>query len=160
MPLSRLEQYLSFNQVDYKRIIHVLAYTSQRIASSAHVSGYDMAKTVILKADGRFIMAVVPASSAVDMNQLKRNAGFSNLRMATEHEFKDLFLDCEVGAMPPFGNLYNIEVYIAEPLTHDTLIAFNAGSHTELIQITYSDFHRLVKPHVLKFTSGMGNYQA
>ncbi len=160
MPLSRLEEYLSSNKVDYKRIIHGLAYTSQRTAASAHVSGYDLAKSVILKADGKFVMAVVPASSNVDLNQLKKTLGLNEIRLATEHEFKDLFKDCEVGAMPPFGNLYNIDVYIAEPLTHDTLIAFNACSHTELIQMTYADFHRLVQPRVLKFTTGFKNFQA
>ncbi|MBP8790051.1 MAG: YbaK/EbsC family protein [Breznakibacter sp.] len=160
MPLSRLEQYLHSNRIDYKRIIHGLSYSSQRTASSTHISGYDLAKTVILKADSKFIMAVVPATSTVDLNQLKRNAGFNQLRLATEYEFKDLFRDCEVGAMPPFGNLYNIDVYIAEPLTHDTLIAFNACTHTELLQITYSDFHRLVKPRILKFTTGPLNFQA
>lgn len=160
MPLSRIEEYLSSQSVDYKRIVHSLTYSAQKTAASAHISGYDLAKTVVLKADSRFIMAVLPASSNVDLVQMKHQLPVKTLRLASETEFKDLFRDCELGAMPPFGNLYQMEVYVAEPLTHDTLIAFNACSHTELIQLTYSDFHRLVKPHILKFTTGFKMYSA
>ncbi len=160
MALSRLEQFLTSNQVDYNRIIHRTSYSAQRIAASAHVSGHAFAKSVILLAGNSFVMAVIPASSQIDFERLKRGIKVSELRLATEREFKGLFQDCELGAMPPFGNIYNMDVIIAEPLTHKTLITFNAGTHSEMIQMSYTDFHRLVRPKVLNFTTDLRQYQA
>ncbi len=97
-------------------------------------------------------MAVLPASYRVDFGQLKEASGAGKAELATEEEFKDLFPECDVGAMPPFGNLYGMEVYAAETLAEDEKIAFNAGSHTEIIQLAYGDFERLVKPKVLRFS--------
>lgn len=97
-------------------------------------------------------MAVLPASHKVDLDVLKKETGAKNVRLATEEEFKDLFPGCELGAMPPFGNLYDMEVYVAEKLTDNEEIAFNAGSHSELIKVSYKDFETLVRPRVLKFS--------
>ncbi|TAJ15168.1 deacylase [Marinilabiliaceae bacterium JC017] len=150
MPLTRLEEFLNREHVDYKRIVHTRAYTAQKTAAFAHISGKEIAKTVIVKIDGKMCMVVLPASYQVDLHSLKEATGAKEVRMATEMEFKDIFRDSEVGAMPPFGNLYNLDVYVAEKLTEDIYIAFNACSHTELIQMHYRDFQRLVRPKVLK----------
>lgn len=150
MPFTRLEEYLNREKINYKRIVHSRAYTAQKTAAYAHISGKEIAKSVIIKVDGKISMAVLPASYQVDMKELKRATGAKDVRLATESEFKDVFKDCEVGAQPPFGNLYNLEVFVAEKLTKDANIAFNACNHAELIQMTYKDYQRLVHPTVIK----------
>jgi Ala-tRNA(Pro) deacylase len=152
MPLTRLEKYLNLEHVNYKRIVHSRAYTAQKTAAYSHISGNEIAKTVMVKVDGKLCMVVIPASFQVDLRELQRATGARNVRLATETEFKDAFTDCEVGAQPPFGNLYNMEVFVAEKLTEDTTIAFNACNHAELIQMTYKDYQRLVHPTVLKLS--------
>ena len=151
MPVKKLKAFLDQSNVRYLTISHSSAFTSQEIAASAHVSGKDFAKTVIIKIDGQMAMAVLPASYSVDFDSLKKIFGTKNVTLATESEFKDRFPDCELGAMPPFGNLYDMAVYVAESLANHQDISFNAGSHTEIIRLNYADFERLVKPHVFKF---------
>ncbi len=153
MAVKKLLEYLDQNKIAYSIITHSPAYSAQKIAASAHVSGKELAKTTIVKIDGKMAMAVLPASYQVDLKRLKEVSGAKQVELATEQEFKDNFPDCEVGAMPPFGNLYGLEVYSTESLAADEEIAFNAGSHTELIKMTYKDFERLVKPKVMKFAS-------
>ena len=97
-------------------------------------------------------MAVLPASYQIDFDMLKEIFGTRKVNLANEPEFKYRFPDCEVGAMPPFGNLYDMEVFVAETLSEDKEIAFNAGSHTELIKLDYEDFQRLVEPRIFKFS--------
>ena len=151
MPVKKLKEYLDSHEIEYITINHSLAYTAQRIAASAHIPGKEIAKTVMIKADGKMVMVVLPASCKINIDLLK-NAIFANVvEIATEKEFSTLFPDCEVGAMPPFGNIYNIMVFVAEKLTKDEWIAFNAGSHRELIKLAYKDFERLVQPKVIKF---------
>ena len=151
MPINKLKNFLDEHGTKYVVISHSPAYTAQGIAASAHISGKEVAKTVIIKVDGKLIMAVLPASSKVDFNHFKNTTGASNVELAKEEEFKDVFPDCELGAMPPFGNLYDLDVLVAESLTKDEEIAFNAGSHEELIKMAYKDYEQLVKPCVLKF---------
>ena len=155
MPVKRLKEFLDSNNIKYIVISHSPAYTAQAIAASAHVSGKDLAKTVVIKVDGKMAMAVLPASYQVDFGLMKEAVGAKKIELATESEFKDLFPECEVGAMPPFGNLYNMDVFAAARLAEDEEIAFNAGSHTELIRLAYKDFERLVKPKVVKFSAAM-----
>lgn len=152
MPLTRLEEFLNREHINYKRIVHSRAYTAQKTAAYAHISGNEIAKTVVIKIDGTLCMAVLPASYQVDIKSVKQATGAKDVRVATESEFKDTFRDCEVGAMPPFGNLYNMEVFVAEKLTEDTNIAFNACSHAELIQMSYKDYQKLVHPTILKMS--------
>jgi Ala-tRNA(Pro) deacylase len=152
MPVQKLKIFLDKNEVKYVSITHSRAYTSQEIAASAHVSGKELAKTVMIKIDGKMAMAVLPASYQIDFDTLKDLFGTKKVRLASEFEFEDRFPDCEVGAMPPFGNLYDMEVFVAESLTEDQEIAFNAGSHTELIKLDYQDYERLVQPRIFKFT--------
>jgi Ala-tRNA(Pro) deacylase len=155
MPVKRLKEFLDSNNVKYVTISHSPAYTAQAIAASAHVSGKELAKTVMVKVDGKMAMAVLPASYQVDFGLMKETLGAKEIELATEAEFKDLFPECEVGAMPPFGNLYDMHVFAAAKLAEDDEIAFNAGSHTELIKLAYKDFERLVDPTVVRFSAAM-----
>ena len=153
MPAKKIKEYLDQNGVKYVTIMHSPAYTAQEVAATAHVSGREMAKTVIVKVDGRMAMAVLPADRKVVLQDLREITGAENVAFATEKEFQELFPDCELGAMPPFGNLYGLDVFVAPSLAEDEQIAFNAGTHTEVIQLTYRDFDRLVKPIVTAFTT-------
>ncbi|MFA5327584.1 MAG: YbaK/EbsC family protein [Prolixibacteraceae bacterium] len=152
MPVKKLKAFLDENNVKYLTISHSMAFTSQDIAASAHVSGKEFAKTVLIKINGEMAMAVLPASYHVDFDRLKHIFGTKNVTLATEPEFKDRFSECELGAMPPFGNLYGMAVYMAEVLTQNKEIAFNAGSHTELIRLSLEDYERLVQPRIFKFS--------
>lgn len=151
MPVQKLKAYLDENRIRYITIIHSRAYTAQEIAASAHIKGKDLAKTVMVKVDGKMAMAVLPASHRVSFAALKEVTGAKNLVIASEGEFKDLFPGCEIGAMPPFGNLWNMDVFVSSTLAEDPEIVFNAGSHTELMRLSFEDFDRLVKPKVMEF---------
>lgn len=148
MPVQKLKEFLDSNGVKYVTISHSTAYTAQEVAASAHIKGKELAKTVMVKLDGEMAMVVLPASSQVDFGMLKEAAGASKVELATEAEFKDKFPGCETGAMPPFGNLYGLKVYSARRLAEDEEIAFNSGTHTELIRLAYADYERLVRPRV------------
>ncbi|MCJ7555270.1 MAG: YbaK/EbsC family protein [Ignavibacteriaceae bacterium] len=152
MPSKRLTDYLDQNNIKYTTLKHSLAYTAQEIAAVAHVPGKNLAKTVIVNVKGKLAMAVLPASNKIDFDQLKEALGTDAIRISHEKEFLNLFPDCEVGAMPPFGNLYGMEVYVAQSLSEDKEIAFNSCTHSELIQMKYKDFKKLVKPKVIKFS--------
>ncbi|MBZ5682762.1 MAG: YbaK/EbsC family protein [Acidobacteriia bacterium] len=151
MPTKKLREFLDDQGIKYVTISHPVAYTAQEIASVTHISRKEMAKTVIVKIDNALAMAVLPASYEVDLSLLRAAAGARTISLAKEAEFKDRFPECDIGAMPPFGNLYEMAVYVDESLAKDKDIAFNAGSHNELLQVSYADFERLVKPTVLKF---------
>ena len=153
MPAKKLKEFLDKEKIKYLSITHSPAYTAQEVAASAHVPGKELAKTVIVKVDGKIAMAVLPANRKVVVQELREITGADQLQFATEVEFKNLFPDCETGAMPPFGNLYGMEVYVAPSLAEDDEIAFNAGTHTELIKMSYQDFERLVKPKMVSFTT-------
>ncbi len=152
MPVKRLKAFLDEHHVKYVTISHSRAYTAQEIAAKAHIPGREMAKTVMVKIDGTMAMAVLPASFQIDFDLLREATGAREVELATEAEFKDLFPECEPGAMPPFGNLYGMDVFVANRLAEDEEIAFNAGTHTELIKMAYPDFVRLVQPVVLQFS--------
>lgn len=128
------------------------AFTAQDVAASAHIPGKDLAKTVIIKADGKVTMAVLPASFRIDLQLLQAALQTKSVVLAEESDFAELFPDCEVGAMPPFGNLYGIETIVAQDLAEDEVIAFNAGSHRELVEMSFADFESLVKPRLISFT--------
>ncbi|HEV8523729.1 MAG TPA: YbaK/EbsC family protein [Terriglobales bacterium] len=151
MPVEKLKKFLEEQKVKYVVISHSTAYTAQEIAAMAHIPGKELAKTVIVKLDDSFAMVVLPASLQIDLSLLKAAAGARTIALASEPEFKGKFPDCETGAMPPFGNLYGLPVFVEESLTKDKEIAFNAGSHKELVRLAYGDFERLVQPKVARF---------
>lgn len=148
---DQLKQYLDREHVKYVTIAHSPAYTAQEVAAAAHVPGGEMAKTVLVKLNGKVMMAVLPASEKVVFDRLRETTGMREAKLATEQEFAGLFPGCERGAMPPFGNLYGLDVYVDRDLAQDEEIAFNAGSFTEVIRMKYADFARLVQPRVVKF---------
>ena len=152
MPMKRLKEFLDTNNVKYTTISHSRAFTAQETAKSAHIARKELAKTIMVKIDGEIAMAVLPSSCNVDLELLKNVTNSSTIELANEKEFQNLFPDCEVGSMPPFGNLYNMEVFVAESLSEDEEFTFNAGTHRELIKMSYKDFERLVKPKVGKFS--------
>lgn len=154
MPVKTLTDFLDRNEVKYVTIRHSIAYTAQQIAASARIPGDEMAKTVMVKLDGRLSMAVLRGTDKVDMDLLRGAAGAKTAELAGEVQFQGEFPGVELGAMPPFGNLYNMPVYVDEGLTRDEHIAFNAGTHSELIQLDYADYERLVEPTIANFSLG------
>ena len=137
MAVKKLKEFLDEHKVKYITISHSPAYTAQEMAAIAHLPGKEIAKTVLVKVDGKLVMAVLPGSFKINFESLRKVLGSENVRLADEHEFIDKFPDCEVGAMPPFGNLYGIEVFVANSLAEDEEIAFNACSHSQLIKMSY-----------------------
>jgi len=153
MPVKKLKEFLDREKIKYVSIVHSTAYTAQEVAASTHITGKELAKTIIVKLDGQMAMAVLPANRKIVLQDLREVTGSDQVKFASEEEFKAQFPECETGAMPPFGNLYGMEVYAAASLADNDEIAFNAGSHTEVIKLAYSDFERLVRPKVLSFTT-------
>jgi Ala-tRNA(Pro) deacylase len=151
MPARQLSEFLDSNAVKYVTIRHSPAFTAHEVAASAHIPGKDMAKTVIVDLDGKMAMAVLPASSRLNLDQLKEAAAAHDAAIADERTFQGLFPDCEVGAMPPFGNLYDVPVWVDRALAEDETIVFRAGTHTDTMSLKYADYARLAKPHVAEF---------
>lgn len=151
MPAGKLKEFLDKHKIKYVSIHHSTAYTAAEIAASAHVKGRNLAKTVIVKLDGKLAMAVLPSKYHVNLERLRVASSSGSVDLAGEEEFSRKFPGCDEGAMPPFGNLYGMPVYVDTILTEDEEIAFNACSHTELIQLAYKDFEKLVKPTVAAF---------
>ena len=149
---TKLVEFLDQKHVPYVTQPHPRAYTAQETAAAVHVPGWEVAKSVIVRADGQFMMAVVPATRRIDLDRLRAAVGASQIRLATEVEFGDLFPECETGAMPPFGNLYHVPVVVDDSLKKDREIVFNAGSHTETIRMAFDEFTELVRPIFASFT--------
>jgi Ala-tRNA(Pro) deacylase len=160
VPVRQLKEFLDRNSIKYVNITHSTAYTAQEIAALTHIKGRDLAKTVIVKLDGSLAMAVLPASLHVDMDRLRVSVGAKESGLASEAEFRTRFPGCETGAMPPFGNLFQMPVYVDDTLTHDQEISFNAGTHNELIRLAYADFERLVQPVILRFLAERAAWHA
>ncbi len=152
MALSKLREFLDSHNIKYMVISHSLAYTAQGIAALTHVSGHKLAKTVIVKIDGVLAMAVVPASHHVDLDRLRAVTGAQTVEIASELEFKNAFPDCETGAMPPFGLLYDMPVYADAELAKNEEITFSAGTHRELVRMSWKDASRLINPTVDNLT--------
>ncbi|OGQ14126.1 MAG: hypothetical protein A3B70_04670 [Deltaproteobacteria bacterium RIFCSPHIGHO2_02_FULL_40_11] len=154
MPMARsLYKYLKGHHVSYKNLRCPTNYSAQQLAHAKHISGYDVAKTVVLKTDDGFVVGVTPACYRVDFGKMKKLLGTQELRLATEAEIQKLFPDCELGAMPPFGNIYNVPVYVDQHLKENKAIVFAAGSHTNAIQVKYGDFEKWAKPKLGDFSN-------
>jgi Ala-tRNA(Pro) deacylase len=151
--LTKLSEFLDKNGVHYEVLSHRQAFTAQEVAAVQHVPGMELAKVVMLRSGTEFVMAVLPAPYRVDLERAKTVLGKPEVTLATEQEFKGLFPQCEPGAMPPFGNLYNLAVYVDQALTRDEEIVFNAGTHTQTVKMKYADFARLVQPKVVSFSA-------
>jgi len=151
MPGRKVKEFLDAAGVKYVTVTHSEAFTAQEIAATSHISGSEIAKTVMVAIDGVMSMAVMTAPSEIDFHLLKKALGANRVELMDEDAFISRFPDCDTGAMPPFGNLYDMPVYVDSQLAADDEIAFNAGSHTELIRMAYADYERLVRPTVLMF---------
>ena len=149
MPVRTMKEFLDREGIKYVSIIHSPAFTAAETAATAHIHGKALAKVVMVRLDGEMAMAVVPSTRKVDTALVREVTGADQVDIATEKQFRDLFPDCEAGAMPPFGNLYGMEVYVSADLAENEEIVFNAGSHTELVRMSYVDFERLVNPKIL-----------
>ena len=160
MALSLLREFLDEKKIKYVVISHSVAYTAQRVAASAHISGKELAKVVVVKVDDELAMAVLPASRQIDLGKLKIATGAKTIELASERDFRGRFSDCETGAMPPFGNLYGLKVYADVSLTNDKEIAFNAGTHRDLVRLAWKDFTELATPKIAEFATGRSRQRA
>jgi Ala-tRNA(Pro) deacylase len=152
--LSKLKEFLDANGVRYEVRSHPTAYTAQQVAAEEHIPGREMAKVVMVRDGGEYLMAVLPAPYHVGLTRLGEAMGRTGLRLATEAEFARLCPGCEPGAMPPFGNLYGIPVCVDESLAQDDEIAFNAGNHEQTVHMKFTDFARLVRPRIASLRTG------
>jgi len=152
MPCAKLVEYLLKNGVEFELREHPSAYAAEDVALKAEVSGRFFAKTVLIRIDGEMAMAVLPADCKIDFMKLKGVSNAKTITLALEHEFEARFPDCELGAMPPFGNLYDMPVFVADSLARAETVSFNAGTHTEVVTMPFVDFMNLVKPETGKFT--------
>lgn len=148
---QRLKEFLDQQRVSYEVLRHDAAFTAQQLAASLHVPGRQFVKVVVVKLDGNPVLAVMPAPLRINFKQLAAAGGAKKCSLASETDFQQLFPDCDLGAMPPFGNLYNLPTYVEDTLTADKEIVFNAGTHEEAIKISYADFARLAAARVAKF---------
>ena len=152
---ERVKTFLEEEGVSYEHGEHSPVFTAQEIAAAEHVPGKELAKSVMLTDGGAFFMAVLPATQRIDVAGFREVAGNPDLRLAEEEEFAGLFPNVETGAMPPFGNLYDVPVFVDATLREDESITFNAGTHTDTIRMAYADFERLVDPVVAAFSKSL-----
>jgi len=142
----KLKTFLDKEKVGFQILEHSPAYTAMEIAGSQHVPGRQMVKSVIVKADDKFVMCVLPAIHYIDLDKLKKTLNAKKIELAAEDEIAKLFPDFEVGAEPPFGQLYGIKVLVDKVLDEDNEIVFNAGTHTDMVKMKFADFKRIVNP--------------
>ena len=148
---ERMEQYLRDNDVHFETMTHTQAFTMPEVAAALHVPGRQVAKVVVVKADGKMVMLVVPASHRLNFVQVRALLGAKKANLAKEEEFADLFPDCATGAMPPFGNLYDVPVYVDQALAEEEHVVFRVGTHRHTMKIAYDDFARLAQPVIGEF---------
>ena len=158
--LAKLQEFLDQSGVSYTHTVHPLAYTAREVASAEHVSPHEMAKVVVVIASGEYKMLVLPASKVVDFQEVRDALGCNTARLATETELGRLFPDCDLGAMPPFGNLYDMKVLMDANLLADERLVFNAGTHRDVVHLRQEDFRRLVHPEVVHLTREVGQSAA
>ena len=152
MPIRTLRQFLDLSDIPYRCYNQPPTYSAPDTAHVMHISGHEVAKTVILRMDGRLVMAVLPACEMVDLKRFKEGAGALWVELADESEIEKLAPLCDAGSIPPIGNLFGLPVYVSTSLTEDEVIAFSAGNHTEEIRMSYRDFEYLVQPRIMDFT--------
>lgn len=155
MPVRRLKEFLDKNGIHYELINHPRAFTAAAVGRLAHIPVQEVAKVIVVRIDGQLSLAVIPGSRQLDLHTLQMALKATDVNLVSEHDFGKVFPDCELGAMPPFGALYGFPVYVDEELSRDEEIAFNAGSHKELVRLAYEDFERLEHPSVLRICTDM-----
>jgi Ala-tRNA(Pro) deacylase len=153
MPAEKLRKFLDLRKVKYVAIQHSMAFTAQEIAESVHVPGKMLAKTVVVNLDGEMAMVVLRATDQVSLERLAKVLGVKRAALARETDFLHRFEDCEVGAMPPFGNLYGMPLYMDRTLSEQPEIVFNAGSHLEVVRMAFRDYARLASPNLIDLST-------
>jgi len=153
MPIRILDNLLNSRNIPYRSFNHPPTYTAQETAQVLHTSGYEVAKSVVLKIDDRFVIAVLPACQQIDLDHFKQQVDVKNVRLATENELQFIAPLCDRGSIPPIGNLFGLPVYVATSLARDEVISFSAGTHTEDIRMSFDDFLWLVQPQLMNFTA-------
>ena len=156
----RLQEFLNRNHAIYKHTTHPSAYTAREVATAEHLPPGEIAKVVIVATGHEYQMIVLPANRAVDLAELRMALDFKQARLATEQEIAALFPDCDVGAMPPFGNLYDMPVYADASLALDEWIAFNAGTHQDVVHMSFQEYKRLVNPTTLALSRQLAAHHA
>ncbi|KEQ12145.1 aminoacyl-tRNA deacylase [Endozoicomonas numazuensis] len=149
MAEQRVVDYLDHHRVAFSTCRHPPAFTAQEIAEKAHISGHNLAKTVVVKLDGKLALCILPATERVNFSQLRHAAGSHTAELAAEEEFASAFGHCELGATPPFGDLFGLPVFAVDSLDKGSFVAFNSGDSSELLVMGWQDFHELVHPVVL-----------
>lgn len=149
---TRLKTFLDDERVLYHDIPHDVQYTSQETAADTHTPGRKFVKTVVVQIEGRYVLVVLPAHHRLDLEKFRLALGVTEVRLASEEDMRRLFPDAEVGAEPPFGNLYGLRVFASNDLAEDDWVTFNAGTHRDAIRMRYPDFVRLVHPSVLRIS--------
>ena len=150
--LRSLKRLLDENHVSYEVHAHPRAFTAKETAEADHIPPSEMAKVLVLKGHDRFLMAVLPASHTLDVDRLREAVGDTELRMASEREFADVVPACEPGAIPPFGQLFGLPLWVDDSLGRERETVFNAGNHFETVHLAYQDFARLAKPQFGEFS--------
>lgn len=148
---KRLKELLDRERVEYQHVPHPEVFTMPEVAAVEHEKGRHVIKTVALRADGELVLAAVPAALKVDEKALAKLMKAKEVVAAEEHEFANAFPDCEVGAMPPFGDLYGVPLWLDKRLTECDEVVFNAGTHTDTIKMAFADFKRLASPEIGEF---------
>jgi len=149
--LEHIVELLRDAAVPYEVIHHGTDYTAQRTAQDTHTPGRQFAKTVLLKIDGTFALAILPAPRVVDLEVIQQALGASEVRLASEPEIAERFPECEVGALPPFGPLFDVAVFVNLDLHDDELVTFTAGTHQDSIRMRCGDLKRLAGAAPLLF---------
>ena len=147
-----VQKFLSGQNVQFETLEHPVEYSAQRMAGVIHVSGDEVAKTVVLKVDGKPMLAVLQATHAVDFDKAPEVFGAETVELAPEEELRELFPDCELGAVPPFGSQYGLPTVVDEPLTKDETIVFEGNTHHDAIRMRYADYAKLENPRVASFS--------
>lgn len=151
MPVKTLREFLDQRRVMYSSIPHRTAFTSYSTAKAAHIDKSEFAKPVMVKVDGTLAMVVIPADERVDLDKLRERTRAKRVDLATEEEFAPHFYDCEAGAMPALGNLYGVPVILSAKLAKRARIAFNGGTHSELVQLSFNTYEYLTSPHAVTY---------
>jgi len=158
--LKKLKLILDEAKVPYEVYNHALAYTAQEIAARQHVSGNELAKVVMIDADDQLVMGVIRGNDKIALHVVEESLNVRHARLATEDEFIARFPECEIGAMPPFGHLFGLNVYVDPALAKDEYIYFNAGNHVQTVRLRYKDFAKLVQPQVVRLVGERSKFAA
>jgi Ala-tRNA(Pro) deacylase len=148
----RITEYLDQRKVNYQISTHRPSFTSQKMAAEEHISGMNVAKPVIIQADGKYYMCVLPACCKVDLDSLRSQLGAGDIELANEEDMAGLFPDCELGAEPPVGTMFGLTTLMDKSLMEDEYIVFQAGKHDQAIKLNLRDYEELVHPRVLTFS--------